>query len=154
MSSATTSAHTELLKRTEGAYTRLVSAQRFREQTAADDEADDASITDEKAPGGLTREQADELARNEKPMFETLKRTGTGRSAASQALSEKNRKDLESGAGAHQQHSFFYLVMRMLKLNRDRKWLYFWGVLASIFSGCVYPVFGALSWCLVETERF
>jgi ATP-binding cassette, subfamily B (MDR/TAP), member 1 len=80
------------------------------------------------------------MARNEKPQFETLKRTGTGRSAASAALSEK-RRDIESGH-ADKKHSFFYLIRRMVQLNKGHYTHYVLGTAASILSGCVYPVFG------------
>ncbi|KAI5480306.1 ATP-binding cassette, subfamily B (MDR/TAP), member 1 [Pseudohyphozyma bogoriensis] len=131
------SAHTRLLKNPDGAYSRLVSAQRFRERTEEEEED-----SDEEVPAGatLTSEQIAEMAANEKPMFETLKRTGTGRSAASAALSEKRRADLE--AGTVRPHSFPYLFRRMIQLNRGQYWAYVIGVAASICTGMVYPVFG------------
>lgn len=139
MTSEAGSAHSILLSHPDGAYSRLVNAQRFREQEEADKEDDDSITNVEKpaAVGTLTREQVDEMARNEKPQFETLKRTGTGRSAASEALSRKNKRDLESGALERKEHSFFYLGMRILKLNQDRWTDYIWAVAASILVGVV-----------------
>lgn len=117
------SAHATLLRNPEGAYTRLVTAQRFQEEGECDDN-DDESGDDTTAPVGvgLTREQADEIARNEKPMFETIKRTGTGRSAASLQLENQRNADLE--AGSKSTYSFWYLFRRLLTLNRESKWDY------------------------------
>lgn len=128
------SAHVELLSQ-EGAYSRLVTAQRFRERTTTegDDDSEDTSIMDEK-PGGLTRAEADELARNEKPMFENLRRAGTGMSAASEALAAKNR-DVEKGGKDTKGHSFPYLLYRILLLNKADRWTYVAGVIASIVVG-------------------
>ncbi|KAK4704235.1 ATP-binding cassette, subfamily B (MDR/TAP), member 1, partial [Phenoliferia sp. Uapishka_3] len=131
------SAHVTLLRRPEGAYTRLVTAQKFREQT---DVNDSDSESGETAPVGLTREQADELARNEKPQFETMKRVGTGRSAASVELERRNAADLESGSPVN--HSFWYLFGRLLDINRASKWDYGLGLISGIVCGCVYPIFG------------
>lgn len=130
MTDSTGSAHQQLLERPDGAYTRLVNAQRFKtvdaQETDSNDEADVA----------LTNEQAEELTKNEKPEFETLKRTGTGRSAASEALEFRHKQDLENGLGSNKPRSFFYLFARMLDLNRDRKWEYVVGLVSSAFVGC------------------
>ncbi|SCZ98574.1 BZ3500_MvSof-1268-A1-R1_Chr3-1g05473 [Microbotryum saponariae] len=147
MSTDGSSAHEILLRNPEGAYSRLVNAQKFREAEEEDAESgsDSASVDEREkstAIGNLTREQVDEMARNEKPQFETLKRVGTGRSAASEALSQRNKEDLEKGRTKKQKHSFIYLIGRMLKLNSDRKMDYFLGLVAAILSGCVYPIFG------------
>lgn len=122
-------AHTLLLKNHDGPYSRLVSAQRFREKTE-EDESDTSSET-----AGPTQEEVAEMAKTEKPLFETLKRTGTGRSAASEALSDKNRRDLEAGQG--KPHTFTYLFMRMVRLNKGAYTQYGYGVVAAIVCGMV-----------------
>ncbi|SCV74374.1 BQ2448_6806 [Microbotryum intermedium] len=147
MSADGSSAHEILLRNPDGAYSRLVNAQKFREaeEEDGDSASDSASVDDREKPsavGNLTREQVDEMARNEKPQFETLKRVGTGRSAASEALSQRNKEDLEIGRTKTKKHSFIYLIIRMLKLNSDRKMDYVLGLIAAIVSGCVYPIFG------------
>lgn len=143
MTSSIGSAHDTLLSIPTSAYSRLVSAQAFRdevEEANADSDSIASDTGKPPVPVTLTRAEADELARNEKPAFETLKRTGTGRSAASVALSERRKMDLEGGR--ERPHSFFYLFKRMLQLNKARKWDYVAGVFASVVTGCVYPVFG------------
>jgi len=132
------SAHENLLRNPDGAYSRLVNAQRFREEEGGDSEASSV-IDDEKtvAPGQLTREQLEELARNEKPQFENLKRTGTGRSAASEALERKQQRDLEAGFHETKSYSFMYLIRRMLHLNRDQYSRYIAGTVSAVVCGCV-----------------
>ncbi|GAA6011936.1 hypothetical protein JCM10207_003434 [Rhodosporidiobolus poonsookiae] len=139
------SAHHILLENPDGAYSKLVNAQKFREQ-AEDDEKESDSILDSEeqpaVPGELTRAQLDELARNEKPQFENIKRVGTGRSLASEAL-ERKQHDLEAGGQIGPvQHGFPYLIARMYKLNRDQWQKYVVGFCAAVGTGMVYPVFG------------
>lgn len=137
MTEGTRSAHFELLSR-NGAYSRLVGAQKFREKGAEDFTDDDASIEGgEAAPATLTREEVDELARNEKPQ---IMRRGTDRSTTSEIIARKQQGDLESGS-TQKPHSFFYLIYRLLKINQDQKWAYVAGVIASITVGLSYPVF-------------
>lgn len=136
MTEGTRSAHVELLSR-NGAYSRLVGAQKFREKEAEDFTDDDASMEGETAPITLTREEVDELARNEKPQ---IVRRGTDRSTTSEILERKQQEDLES-ASSKKSYSFFYLIYRLLKINQDQKWAYVAGVVASIVVGLSYPVF-------------
>lgn len=132
-------AHENLLRNPEGAYSRLVNAQRFREEEEGDYSETNSVIDDEKtvAPGQLTREQLEEMARNEKPQFENLKRTGTGRSAASEALEQKQKRDLEAGVHDAKTYSFMYLIRRMLSLNRDQYSRYIAGAVSAVVCGCV-----------------
>ncbi|CEQ39138.1 SPOSA6832_00638 [Sporobolomyces salmonicolor] len=146
MSNADGSAHELLLRNPDGPYSKLVNAQKFREDTEGPTSSS-SSITDgdEKAPvpGELTRAQLDEMAANEKPQFETVKRIGTGRSAASEAL-ERQQNDLEAGGSEGPvQHNFPYLLFRMFKLNgRETTPHYVLAFAAAVLTGCVYPVFG------------
>ncbi|BGP31976.1 hypothetical protein JCM10296v2_003755 [Rhodotorula toruloides] len=146
MSNGTERAHDILLKKPDGAYTKLVNAQRLREQKEAEAAPLDSSSidsTDEQTalPGELTRAQIEEMARNEKPQFENLKRTGTGRSLASQAI-ERQNLDLEAGQQRGRHLGLPYLCYRMFKLNRDQWKQYIVAFIAAIACGCVYPVFG------------
>ena len=122
MTTAAGSAHVTLLQRPEGAYTRLVTAQKFREQATEDDSDSETDV----APAGLTREQVDEMARNEKPQFENIKRVGTGRSAASLELEARNLRDLSGSRPKN--HSFWYLFSRLLAINSESKWDYVLGL--------------------------
>lgn len=142
MSAGGKRAHDILLENPDGAYSKLVSAQKLREQQ--DKEAAQADESDEEAnaePQELDEKALRAQAENEKPMFEQLKRTGTGRSAASEALSAKHRADVEAGRVDPKEHSFPYLFLRMLRINRDQAWLYVVGFAASVGVGAVYPVF-------------
>ncbi|KAL8277932.1 hypothetical protein RQP46_009751 [Phenoliferia psychrophenolica] len=134
MTSEAGSAHVTLLQRPDGAYLRLVQAQKFREQATEDDSDSEAGDT----AVALTREQADELARNEKPQFENIKRVGTGRSAASMEIEKRNIQDTANSAASN--HSFWYLFIRLLNINRESKWDYVLGLVSGIVCGCVYPI--------------
>ncbi|GAA5918154.1 hypothetical protein JCM1841_005277 [Sporobolomyces salmonicolor] len=159
MSNADGSAHELLLRNPDGPYSKLVNAQKFREDTEGPTSSS-SSITDgdEKAPvpGELTRAQLDEMAANEKPQFETVKRIGTGRSAASEAL-ERQQNDLEAGGSEGPvQHNFPYLLFRMFKLNgRETTPHYVLAFAAAVLTGCVYPVFvfGGVLGVFSETDR-
>lgn len=150
LSTGAQSAHDQLLSDPQGAYSKLVEAQRFREageeaasDSLIDDDDDEARIdygVEKRKVGGagvtLTREQADEMARNEKPAFENLKRIGTGRSVGSVVLENKRLHDEEMGLDQAAKHGFFSLLRSMLVLNKASKWDYVVGVLASIVVGC------------------
>ncbi|ORY92878.1 P-loop containing nucleoside triphosphate hydrolase protein [Leucosporidium creatinivorum] len=146
MTSEAGTAHENLLRNPDGAYSRLVNAQRFREEEEGDSEA--SSVVDGKhtvaALGQLSREQLEEMARNEKPQFENLKQTGTGRSAASEALEQKQQRDLEAGVHETKKYSFAYLIRRMLHLNKDHYGEYTAAVVGTLICGCVYPVFAII----------
>ncbi|KAM0748705.1 P-loop containing nucleoside triphosphate hydrolase protein [Meredithblackwellia eburnea MCA 4105] len=134
MSTAQDSAHSILLSNPKGAYTRLVAAQRFREQRASE-----AQTRENSKP--LTREELDELARNEKPQLD-IQRTGTGRSAASVALEKLREGDLK--AGQPKSRGLFSLIYRLLKMNTGSRFEYLIGVVSAITAGCVYPIFGII----------
>lgn len=156
MTTAEGSAHDRLLRRKDGAYSKLVNAQKFREQeekdgASADSDVDSQAAREEEAagaaavPGELSPEELRKMAENEKPQFETLKRSATGRSAASEALERRQRErgDLEKGGhGGAKKHGLWYLMMRMVRLNRGHYLEYVWAFIASIAAGAVYPVFG------------
>ncbi|GAA6027193.1 hypothetical protein JCM8097_002472 [Rhodosporidiobolus ruineniae] len=152
MSNSEGSAHDLLLRNPEGAYSKLVNAQKFREQ-AEETEDDKGSILDSEEqpaiPGELTRAQIDEMARNEKPQFDALGRTQTGRSQASEVI-ERQKRDLEEGGDGKKKHGFTYLFGRMYKLNSDQ-WKYYIPAFAgAVGSGCVYPVFGIIFGGMIE----
>ena len=144
MTNSEGSAHDILLGNPEGPYSKLVNAQKVREQKeeAALDSASISSNEEKEklVPGETSRAEIERLAANEKPQFENLKRTGTGRSQASEAA-EKRQHDIE--ANQPKEHGFIYLLVRLFKLNgRPTIFPYFMAFSAAILSGCVYPVFG------------
>ncbi|GAA5978101.1 hypothetical protein JCM11641_006626 [Rhodosporidiobolus odoratus] len=141
MTTSEGSAHKLLLRNPEGAYSKLVSAQRFREDAT---KGDNESIAESETNEDLTDAQIAEMAKHEKPQFEAIKRAASGRSDASQAI-ERRKYDLEAG-GVHEakRRGFVYLIGRMYGINRDQWKQYLLGYAAAIGSGCVYPVFGII----------
>ncbi|KAG9035874.1 GTPase-activating protein [Tulasnella sp. UAMH 9824] len=122
--------HNQLLANPDGPYAQLVSAQKLKGQ-------DPESRDSEAAEGGLmsAKEVEDTLA-EEVP--EALKRTGTGRSLASEAL---ERKRLEQGEEKGP-YGMVYLIKRMALLDREDRSVYIRGGIASICDGLTYPAFG------------
>lgn len=156
--------HDELLRNPEGAYARLVNAQKLREQEPAGD-VDDAPA-DPDALLETTAAAAEAVDEDEKAISlldgdDGLKRTNTGkRSLASEALSRKNRLRKEKDAT---EYGMVYLFKRMGAINSDDKSIYIYGTLAAVgecfsnhiprlkmlahndgfvVTGCIYPVFG------------
>jgi len=134
--------HDELLSR-EGAYHRLVQAQKLREGQ-------------DSAAGGSEASEKDDMgkaAREEVP----LGRRNTGRSLASEIIDQKRQEAAEVEAGK-QEHTLWYIFKRMAPLIRDKRKAYLYGsffaccaYISSIFnslfsfvpgSGMVYPAFG------------
>ena len=124
--------HAELMARPDGAYAKLVAAQQYTADEEVQDEvlagADpEADARDEKAAGALARQRS---FADEKP---GMKRTLTGRSAASAALSDK-----KVGLQAHgKSHSFFQLFVRMGKINSNEWPLLLLGTFGAIVSGMI-----------------
>lgn len=145
MTNSEGTAHTLLLQNPEGPYSKLVNAQKVREQKeeAALDSASVSSSEDQDkkvpAPGEATSADIQRMAANEKPQFENLKRSGTGRSQASEQAAEQRQRDLE--ANVPKPHGFIYLLVRLFRLNgRPTILPYVLAFAAAILSGCVYPV--------------
>lgn len=127
----TGTAHDQLLSRPDGAYLRLVNAQKLRE--AVQDDEDDAAAAQKR------REEIEAEAREEKPAMLALKRTGTGKSAASEALAQKG-EDLEA-SGPKRRVPMTYIIKRMVKLvPLPLEWAA--TVISSLVVAAVYPIFG------------
>jgi ATP-binding cassette subfamily B (MDR/TAP) protein 1 len=108
--------HDDLLSR-DGAYARLVQAQKLRESGD--------TYTDDGSNAGAEQEDMEKAAREEVP----LGRKNTGHSLASEILEQKRQ-----AAGADKKdkaHGLVYLFKRMGKLNREGWSSYLWG---SIFA--------------------
>ncbi|KAG9099473.1 GTPase-activating protein [Ceratobasidium sp. 370] len=131
--------HNQLLENTNGPYATLVEAQKLREEEqkeAARQSDSDLEDDKTKAPNTPASEKVDVPFEDMEP----LKRTATGtRSLASEILSAREKESSRYGAT---DHSFTYLFKRMGLINRDSWTLYFWGCVAAVVTGMVYPVMG------------
>ena len=76
-------------------------------------------------------------------MVNTLRRTDTAPSLASDVLRGKTGA-ADADAGAQTEFGFFEAFGRMVRINRDAKWLYFWGCVGAGIGGMVFPVFGII----------
>jgi ATP-binding cassette, subfamily B (MDR/TAP), member 1 len=130
--------HEQLLQNEGGPYSRLVSAQRFREEQEKEDEASEDEKVDEKVL--LTREEAEEVARDEMPAGTEFKRMGTDRSLGSEIM-EQRRKQGRLVGGEKKRHSLFYLFKRMGQINSEEKWRYLIAFISAVVVGMIYPVF-------------
>ncbi|KAJ6477368.1 P-loop containing nucleoside triphosphate hydrolase protein [Mycena vitilis] len=120
--------HNELLNDENGAYARLVQAQKLREtqdRTAAETEAD-----------------AEEAAKDmEKALREEVP-LGRKNSRQQSLASELIEKRLEERKSDEEEYSIFYLFKRMGRLNREDWRHYIFGAIFAIGTGCVFPAFG------------
>ncbi|KAM6494368.1 multidrug resistance protein 1 [Amanita muscaria] len=119
--------HNELLS-ANGAYARLVQAQKLRE----------ADETSDLEPGEVSKtEDIEKAAREEVPL---------GRKNTSQSLSSEiiGQKQAAVGKEKKSDYSFPYLFKRMGKLVPEAWGSYFLGFLAAILTGTVYPAFGVV----------
>ncbi|THG99669.1 hypothetical protein EW026_g2716 [Hermanssonia centrifuga] len=128
--------HNELIANEDGAYRRLVNAQKLRE--AREKQAQVEDDVSETAASGETQEEdsIEKQAQEEIP----LGRSHTGRSLASEILEQRrNGRD-----GKHSNYSLFYLFRRMGRINRSVWSQYAIGGIAAILTGAVYPAFGVV----------
>ncbi|KAF8957257.1 multidrug resistance protein 1 [Flammula alnicola] len=127
--------HNDLLQR-DGAYARLVHAQKLREgKDSAHGEGDAGSVSDS------SEEDMEKVVREEIP----LGRRNTGQSLASEILEQK-RKASEA-AGRHNtddDYSMFYLFRRMAPLIQDQWTNYIIGAIFACMTGMVYPALGVV----------
>lgn len=115
--------HHQLL-RSNGAYARLVAAQRLKE-----------SHTEEDDSASSIEEDMEKAAREEVPR---RRRNSSTRSLASEII-EKNRQQQQQRKG---DYNMYYLFKRIGSLNPEGYSAYFWGSCAAICTGMVYPAFG------------
>lgn len=120
--------HNELLQ-ADGAYARLVQAQKLREQRPVLPDDDSATSVDE-------HKDMEKLAREEIP----LGRKNTGRSLASDILEQK--RQAAAGEKEKRDLSLVTLFIRMGKLIRTQWKNYIFGAIFASLTGMVYPAFG------------
>jgi ATP-binding cassette subfamily B (MDR/TAP) protein 1 len=133
--------HDQLLENPDGAYSKLVSAQLFREEQEIEG--------GEVIAGGvalMTREEAELAARDEKPAGAELKCMGSEVSLASEILKQgkghnvEDSKLTEKSGPKETKHSFFYLFKRMGQLNSGEKWHYLIAFVTAAALGMMYPI--------------
>lgn len=123
--------HQELLRNTDGAYSRLVQAQKLREQ-----EAQQAAV------GGSDTESLDSEHKMEKEVADEvpLGRKESGRSLGSEII-EKQQKE-RAAAENKDDYSLPYLFKRFGVINREGWKNYALGFVFACMTGAVYPCFG------------
>jgi ATP-binding cassette, subfamily B (MDR/TAP), member 1 len=124
--------HNELLSNPEGAYAKLVQAQKLREQQQKDAAGGDSEEASTK--GAEEVEDMEEIAAKEVP----LGRSKTSRSLASE-LAEKRAEEKQE---KKDDHSLWTVLKRMALLNREGWAMYGRGIIAASLTGAVYPCFG------------
>ncbi|EIN12733.1 P-loop containing nucleoside triphosphate hydrolase protein [Punctularia strigosozonata HHB-11173 SS5] len=126
--------HQELLKNEDGAYSRLVAAQKLREAREAEKDVtgDGESSTIE----GDKEKTMEQQAAEEIP----LGRKQSGRSLGSELIEQRQKE--KAGSEHKDDYSLPYLFKRMGIINREGwKW-YGLGFIAACCTGAVYPAFG------------
>ncbi|KAI0267305.1 P-loop containing nucleoside triphosphate hydrolase protein [Gloeopeniophorella convolvens] len=125
--------HNELLRDENGAYARLVAAQKLREAREVVGGADIEEYASEQtaaSPADIEKEALEEVP---------LGRRNTHRSLASEIIEQRK---LQDGGQKEHEYSMFYLFRRMGSINRGEWKKYLFGTLAAIATGCVFPAFG------------
>ncbi|KAF8575980.1 ste6-like protein [Ramaria rubella] len=134
--------HSELLALPDGAYARLVHAQKLREgeeETLNGEEESDDVDRDGKADSAIEKAAQDEVP---------LGRRDTGsRSVASEMLEKRRAEDTHES----KQHSLPYLFMRMGKINRETWNMYIFGGIFAAMVGMVQPSFGIVYGTTIQT---
>ena len=131
--------HDELLSNEDGAYARLVAAQRLREAR------DEINVGDVVPTGQEPCEKAVECSADiEKAAMEEvpLGRRNTSRSLASEIIEQRKA---EGSSKKEKEHSMYYLFKRMGRINSEEWQQYLFGALFAI--GKYFPFLGQ-SWPL------
>ncbi|KAJ6530072.1 P-loop containing nucleoside triphosphate hydrolase protein [Mycena vulgaris] len=119
--------HNELLNDENGAYTKLVQAQKLREQEDRNSENPVQKAGD-----------MEKVVREDIP----LGRKKTEQQLLSSELSEKRLQEHKNLKNDYGEHGLFYLFKRVGKLHRAGWRRYFFGSIFAVLTGCVYPALG------------
>lgn len=123
--------HAELVAYKNGAYSRLVHAQKLRESKDKQDSDSDTNVA-VGAEVDMKRVVEDEVP---------LGRKDTNHSIASDLIQERSQRRKQHEVN-EDDYSFFYLFARIGALNREGLWEYAVGAMFAIVTGMIYPVFG------------
>ncbi|KAJ7505250.1 P-loop containing nucleoside triphosphate hydrolase protein [Mycena galericulata] len=121
--------HNELLDDENGAYSRLVQAQKLRE---SQERGDDDSEDDKEA------QDMEKAVREEIP----LGRKNTGQHSLASELIEKRQEALKKGENPEEEYNLVYLFQRMGAINASQWRKYLFGSICAVLTGCVFPAFG------------
>ncbi|CAA7271334.1 unnamed protein product [Cyclocybe aegerita] len=124
--------HNSLLE-ADGAYARLVTAQKLREHTESHLEIDDSESE-------ISQKDMEKAAREEIP----LGRRNTQQSLASEILEQKRKAREAAGGEKEEAFGMLYLFQRMAPLIRDQWKNYIIGSIFACMTGLVYPAFGVV----------
>ncbi|KAF9242534.1 P-loop containing nucleoside triphosphate hydrolase protein [Melanogaster broomeanus] len=122
--------HAELLACENGAYARLVHAQKLRDHNDEDD-------TESSATANPNVGIAEKAVEDEVP----LGRQDTNHSITSD-LAQKTSQGMKGSAVNEDDYGMFYLFVRIGSLNRESLWRYTLGTVFAIVTGMIYPVLG------------
>ncbi|KAI0050297.1 P-loop containing nucleoside triphosphate hydrolase protein [Auriscalpium vulgare] len=122
--------HNELLADENGAYARLVAAQKLRE--AKEEEATGPGGSESDSKEDAEKEDFEKEAADEVP----LGRRDTRRSLASEILEQRKREPQEEN------YTWSYLFRRMGAINQKEWKRYLLGAIFASMTGAVYPAFG------------
>lgn len=129
-------AHEQLLRIADGAYTKLVIAQGLKEQQEREIEVEELSDSEGVLTPVLDDKDALIADDAEKAALSVLHRTASRKSAASVAFTTADEED----AVATKRYRFPIVFARMMAINRDERWLLFLALLTACVVGCAYPV--------------
>ncbi|KAG2129495.1 P-loop containing nucleoside triphosphate hydrolase protein [Suillus clintonianus] len=121
--------HGELLADENGAYARLVQAQKLRESREGQDLESTATVNGE--------EDMEKAALEEIP----LGRQNTNRSVTSDIVNKRNEEKVKAQTN-EDEYGLFYLFKRVGALNKEGRYRYAIGAIFAICTGAVYPAFG------------
>ncbi|KAJ7095812.1 P-loop containing nucleoside triphosphate hydrolase protein [Mycena belliarum] len=119
--------HNELLNDEKGAYSRLVHAQKLREQEQRDVDSEDPA----EEAGDMEKAVREEIP---------LGRKNTGQHSLASELIEKRLEAHKKGDRT--EYGLIYLFKRMGRLHRAGWKKYFFGSICATMTGCTYPAFG------------
>ncbi|TFY65766.1 hypothetical protein EVG20_g5320 [Dentipellis fragilis] len=134
--------HSELLKDENGAYSRLVAAQKLREVKHDDgDVVEDGYESASTAGDDTAAKKAKEDKELEKEALEEipLGRSKTQQSLASAIIEQKKQQE---GEKTPQRYGLVYLFRRMGRINKVEWRKYLLGAIFATMTGAVYPAFG------------
>ena len=132
--------HSQLLEDPNGAYTRLVQAQKLREAKEKRDAEPGTPDEDELAEEVPEKEQQHDYAAEAQEEI-PLGRKNTGRSLASEILEQKQK---EQGSSKEKDYSLLYLFRRLGAIQSEVWKRYAIGSIFAICTGMVYPAFGVV----------